>query len=149
MCTDSGWKRKYEDTINVEKRKWARLEYDLAKDITKKVARLHIETGLSVQDCEKKVKADLLQDTGAVFMTRGAAAAKVFEKQTAFADLALQKNMTTVITEFWRLQPEYDASRFNFNRLGKATAAEKAAFETAEAKHIAQLQTRHAPAPPC
>jgi hypothetical protein len=69
-----------------------------------------------------------LQDTGAVFMTRGAAAANVFEKQTAFADLSLQKNMTTVITEFWRLQPEYDARRFDFTRLGKASAAEKSCF---------------------
>jgi hypothetical protein len=145
--TDSSWKRKYEDTINVEKRKWARLEYDLAKEITAKAARLSTETGLSVHDCEQKIKADLLKDTGAVFITRGEAAAKVFEKQTAFADLSLQKNMTAVITDFWRLQPEYDARRFDFHRLGKATAAEKAAFETAEAKHIAQLETKHAPAP--
>jgi hypothetical protein len=147
ICTESGWKRRYEDTINVEKRKWARLEYDIAKEIIAKVARLHTETGLIVQDCEQKIKADLLQDTSAVFMTRGAAAAKIFEKQTAFADLSLQKNMTAVITDFWRLQPEYDARRFDFDRLGKATAAEKAAFETAEAKHIAQLETKHAPAP--
>jgi hypothetical protein len=55
--------------------------------------------------------------------------------------------MIAVITDFWRLQPGYDARRFDFDRLGKATAAEKAAFETAEAKHIAHLETKHAPAP--
>eukprot|EP00953_Heterococcus_sp_UTEX-ZZ885_P023371 12851-Heterococcus_DN1.PRE.2 len=71
----------------------------------------------------------------------GEAVTEVLEKEQSFSNILDDRSMSSIISKFWRTQPEYDNERFNHD-LREATKAEVSAFKAAEQTHIAELEAR-------
>jgi hypothetical protein len=131
----------YNEYQRGEKQKWAEFTYNLAHEIRDKAAESYERDDVSMEECAEHVKKQLKCDTSAVFITKGEAVTEVLEKEQSFSNILDDGNMSSIISKFWRTQPEYDNERFNLD-LREATKAEVSAFKAAEQTHIAELEAR-------